>query len=129
MLEIGNRLCGFSRRDAGRYGEDLALSYLTNLGLTLIAKNWYSGHCELDMVMEDDCFIRFIEVRTLVYPNTVEPFETINIKKQRNVMNAARNFIGLYKIKKEVVFDVVSIVFNGENFKIEYIKNAFTPLW
>jgi hypothetical protein len=30
---------------------------------------------------------------------------------------------------KEVVFDVVSILFNGELFKVEYVREAFAPTW
>lgn len=123
------RLCGLTKTEVGRRGEDLALAYVLEMGLKFVTKNWHYGHNELDIVAEDSLLIHFIEVRTLVYPSEIEPFETINIYKQRNIIKSARAFMGKYGINKEVVFDVVSIVLNGENYKLEYIKNAFTPLW
>ncbi|MEG0517842.1 MAG: YraN family protein [Bacteroidales bacterium] len=123
------RLCGLTKPEVGKRGEDLALAYVLQMGLKFVARNWHYGHAELDLVAEDHSFIHFIEVRTLVYPNKIEPFETINTFKQRHIIKAARAFVAKYGINKEVVFDVVSVVLNGENYKLEYIKNAFTPLW
>lgn len=117
-------------RSRGRAGEELARAYLEQKGLKFVRQNWYCGHLELDLVMEDESFIRFIEVRSLTYPNVIEPFETVNILKQRRVIRAAGAFLRKEGIRKEAVFDVVSVVFfHPGSFKIEYIPDAFTPLW
>lgn len=117
-------------RSRGKRAEEIAVKYLEDLGLKFVARNWYSGHLELDLVMEDECFIRFVEVRSLAYPNLVEPFETVNILKQRRVIKAAGAFLRREGVRKEAVFDIVSVVFFGaDDFKIEYIPQAFTPLW
>lgn len=47
----------------GRIGEQLALEFLQKRGYRLLARNWRDGHKELDLVMEDDCCLRIIEVR------------------------------------------------------------------
>jgi Predicted endonuclease distantly related to archaeal Holliday junction resolvase len=126
------------KSDVGRRGEDIALEYLLQLGMLLIVKNWHSGHKELDLVMEDANFIRFIEVRTRTYPNNIDPAESVNLLKQKNIIFAAKGFLMSRDIKnrfnerlrgKEFVFDVVSILLNGDNYKITYIKNAFGPTW
>ena len=70
----------------------------------------------------------------------VEPYQTITLPKQRLVMAAARSFLAAVrtgKIKgideltggREAVFDIVSIIFNGELFNIKYIREAFGPQW
>ncbi len=122
--------CNRDNRSMGKSGEDVAVAYLEKSGLKFVARNWYSGHLELDIIMEDDSFIHFVEVRSLMFPNVIEPFETIDVRKRKRIIKSAGAFIGKYGVKKEVVFDVVSVVFfkNG-NFKIEYIANAFTPVW
>lgn len=126
------------KSDVGRRGEDIALEYLLQLGMLLIVKNWHSGHKELDLVMEDANLIRFIEVRTRTYPNNIDPAESVNLLKQKNIIFAAKGFLMSRDIKnrfnerlrgKEFVFDVVSILLNGDNYKITYIKNAFGPTW
>lgn len=129
-----------NRQDLGKRGEDLALEYLLQKGMVLLARNWRSGHKELDLVMYDGEFIRFVEVRAKNYPVAVEPYQTITLPKQRLIMAAARSFLAAVrtgKIKgidgltggREAVFDIVSIIFNGELFNIKYIREAFGPQW
>ncbi len=124
--------------DIGKKGEDLALEYLTQKGLVLLTRNWHWGHCELDLVMMNKEFIHFIEVKSLRYPNNTEPFEAVNAKKRKNLFFAARGFLKSWEwndklhrniLCKEVVFDIVSVVFNGDFYTIEHIENAFSPTW
>ena len=129
-----------NRQDLGKKGEDVALEYLLQRGMELLARNWRSGHKELDLIMDDGEFIRVVEVRAKNCPVAVEPYETVTLPKQRLVMAAARRFLAAArggKVKglsglpegREVAFDVVSIIFNGELFNIKYIKEAFWPQW
>ena len=53
------------RNEIGRAGEDAALSYLQEMGMTLLARNWRSGHYELDLVMDYGNSIRIVEVKSL----------------------------------------------------------------
>ncbi len=117
------------RKELGKRGEDVALEFLLERGMVLVARNWRSGHREIDLIVEDADFIRIVEVRSLCYPNNVEPAETVDGQKRRWVLSAAKRFIARYMIVKEVAFDIVSVVFNGEIHKIEYIQNAFLPEW
>lgn len=115
--------------ELGARGEEVALAFLLAKGLRLVARNWRYGHKELDLIMEDACFLRVVEVRSLRYPNDVDPFETVGYRKQQLVVRAAEKFACRYKVKKEIVFDIVSIVFKGEHYQLKYIENAFTPQW
>ncbi len=124
-----------SRQELGKKGEDVALEYLLQRGMKLLARNWRSGHKELDLVMEDGDTIRFVEVRSREYPSLMEPFESVGAVKMKRVISAARGFLavkggeGYLSGGKEVSFDVVSILFNGDLFEIKYIMGAFEPLW
>ncbi len=121
-----------SRQELGKKGEDVALEYLLQRGMKLLARNWHKGHKELDMVMEDGNFIRIIEVKSRNVPYLADPLENMTAVKRKNVIAAARGFLGENRSLsggKEVVFDVVSILFNGETFKVEYIQDAFAPEW
>ena len=119
----------------GKKGEDLALEFLLEKGMVLLARNWRCGHKELDLVMEDGNFIRVVEVKTRSWPAMADPLENVDHAKRRRIISAARGFLGTMKRNgrltagKEVVFDVVSILFNGEAFKVEYIRDACAPTW
>lgn len=52
------------RAAVGRYGEDVAVRYLEDLGLRVVARNWRCRAGELDIIAVDgDCLV-FCEVKT-----------------------------------------------------------------
>ena len=121
-----------NRQDLGKRGEDVALEYLLRRGMKLLERNWRSGHKELDLVMEEERFIRIVEVRSRNFPAQIDPFESVDTAKRKKIIQAAKGFVAANRSRirgKEVVFDVVSILFNGELFKVEYIREAFAPTW
>ena len=121
-----------NRQDLGKKGEDVALEYLLQRGMKLLERNWRSGHKELDLVMEEEGFIRIVEVRSRNWPAQIDPLESVDMVKRKKIIQAAKGFVAENRSRikgKEVVFDVVSILFNGELFKVEYIREAFAPTW
>ena len=125
---------GSERIETGRRGEDLALQFLKERGMRLVARNWRSGHKELDLIMDDGEFLRVIEVRSLSFPNLKSPADSVDRQKRLKVLWAARKFAALNSVRQEIVLDIVSVVFKGGDgeggmVEIEYIPNAFAPQW
>ena len=52
------------RAAVGRYGEDLAVRYLEDLGLRIMARNWRCRTGELDIIAVDGGCLVFCEVKT-----------------------------------------------------------------
>ncbi|MDR2382151.1 MAG: YraN family protein [Bifidobacteriaceae bacterium] len=53
------------RRELGRYGEEVAASYLTACGWRIVARNWRCRHGEVDLVAQPDAeTVVFVEVKT-----------------------------------------------------------------
>lgn len=119
--------------DCGERAERLALSFLQTKGYRLLDKNWRYSHLELDLIMIEPLFpepiIHIVEVRSLNYPFVRRPFMTVDMKKQQKIVKATCKYLQKSKIKYEVKFDIVSIVFYDNNNSIEFIENAFFPLW
>jgi putative endonuclease len=113
--------------DVGRRAEQLAVDYLRQKGFTIRHTNWRMGHKEVDIVAEKENRIHIVEVRSLNSSVFHQPYQTINRQKQRNLIDAAHFYIRRYKLNMEVQLDVISIVFNGDNFDVEYIPNAIYP--
>jgi putative endonuclease len=111
----------------GKKGEELARDYLEQRGFTTLHVHWQCGHKELDIVAERGAMLHIVEVRSRTEPCMVEPPQTVQYLKQRNVMAAARAYIKRFKIVKEVQFDIVSVLFTSGGTKIEYIPRAFYP--
>ena len=115
--------------DLGRRGEEVALRFLQERGLRLLDRNWRSGYREIDLVMAGDDGLHIIEVRSLTESGNI-PYESIDWRKQRMVISAAARYVYEKKVRAEVRFDIVSVVFGrGGKVSVEYIPDAFTPQW
>ncbi|MCU7799815.1 MAG: YraN family protein [gamma proteobacterium symbiont of Lucinoma myriamae] len=69
----------------GQYAENLALNYLQEQGLTRLQENFSCKHGEIDLIMRDNEFIVFIEVRYRKKTQFGHPLETINYAKQKRI--------------------------------------------
>lgn len=119
-----------ARQTTGRFGEDAAAEYLENRGFSVIARNWRSGHCELDIVAIDPQGIHFVEVRTRI-GGAVLPQDTVDALKQRKVVEGAKRFLrerGDADFgSMEAFFDVIGVTVAGEDAVLEYIPQAYIP--
>ena len=88
MEPVSGKLQG--KRAAGQLGEDIACRYLEQQGQTVLARNWRSGHLEIDIVTSDrEGNLRFVEVKTRVEPVAIAPEEQVNATKQRRLAGKA----------------------------------------
>ena len=55
-----------SRAEIGAFGEQLAVDYLNQMGLRVLARNWRCRYGELDIIAADDATraVVFVEVKT-----------------------------------------------------------------
>ena len=112
----------------GRYGEELALEFLLGKGLVLRERNCRVGHKELDLVMESEHHLHIVEVKS-IERSGADPAEKVDGAKIKRLVSAAGAYVSGNRITKEVQFDIVTIVFDGTDFDLEYIPNAFYPIY
>jgi len=113
----------------GKRGEELARTYLEQNEFVILHVHWQHGHKELDIVAERGRMLHVVEVRSRTEPFLIEPSQTVQYQKQQNIMAAARAYIYKNRVTKEVQFDIVSVIFEQDDTKIEYIPNAFYPYY
>jgi len=65
----------------GRYGEDVAARFLTDLGYVVVDRNWRSAHGELDIVAMDQDTLVICEVKTRVNDRFGGPIAAITEEK------------------------------------------------
>lgn len=124
------------RQNTGRKGEDQACAYLESLGHTIVARNWRSGHLELDIVTTVCGELHFVEVKSKTAPVVADPILNISLTKQKHMVSAARDFLnsgdrGLLSGDMDICFDAVTVVFHkgSDRFEIEYYPKAFYPIY
>jgi len=107
-------------------GEDIAAGYLESRGLEILARNWRTGHRELDIVALDGRVVAFVEVKTR-RGGPQHPLEAITRAKRREVRRAAASWIHAHpRVGVEFRFDAVAVRFEeGREPTVEHIRNAF----
>lgn len=109
----------------GCEAETLALAYLKKRGLLLRDANFRCKFGEIDLVMNDDIYLVFVEVRMRSSGDYGGALESITIAKQRKIKGTAKIYLLQNKLydKCPVRFDVLTI--QGFSAKISWLKNAF----
>lgn len=113
--------------DLARKGEREAENYLAGLGFSIIERNWYHRHKEIDLIAIDNEELVIVEVKTRQAPVLDDPAMAIDRKKQKNLTYAANSYVKWNKITLDIRFDVVWVVFNGSKVTLDHIKSAFVP--
>jgi len=108
----------------GAKGEKLASDFLENKGFKILEKNWRSGRYEIDIIAEEKNILVFIEVKTRTSDYYGYPEESVNTTKQEHILKAAEDYVIMHNINKEIRFDIVSIIINGNIEKIYHIEDA-----
>lgn len=110
----------------GKSGEGLAVDLLRQNGYKIIARNYKTRLGEIDIVAYEKDTVCFIEVKTRRSDRFGFPQEAILKTKQRQISKTALNFLKDNNLLgKNARFDVVSVVFAGDEPKLDLIKNAF----
>jgi putative endonuclease len=115
------------KKKIGNKGEEIAAQYLENKGYRILCRNWTYMKRELDIVAQNGNELVFVEVKTRSADFIVSPAEAVTPKKQRLLVNAANMFVQMNDLNFESRFDIVSVVYQNNSFRVEHIENAFYP--
>ena len=111
----------------GKWGEEVATSYLRDKGYVILERDWHSGHRDIDIIALDGDEVVFVEVKTRSKNYLLSPVSAIDYKKVRNLKLAANHYIKYKYLDNDYRFDIVSIVGNmGDlDVDIDHIIGAF----
>jgi putative endonuclease len=91
-------------------------------GWTVLARNWRGAGGEIDIVVERDGRLRFVEVKARTGPDDLAGLEAIGEHKQRRLRAAAEAFLSSYRSPFDEACFLVAWVEGGT---IEWIDDAF----
>ncbi len=114
-----------SKKDKGKYGEQLAVKYLTKKGYQVKQQNWYCRWGEIDIIALDSDTTVFIEVKyrtTAFYGEANEAVSRIKINTLRRSIWRYLNINGLYHEKCRL--DVVCINKKGGKHRLQHYKSV-----
>ncbi len=94
----------------GRYGEQLAKTYLEQNGYQIVITNWRCSIGEIDIVAQQGNMLVFVEVRSRHMDSTEASFESITKRKQLKMSNAAEAYISEHQLENQVWrIDVIGV--------------------
>ncbi|MPQ32318.1 YraN family protein [Clostridium estertheticum] len=115
-------------KDIGKFGEEIAETFLKNLGYKVIDKNFSCKCGEIDIIAIHKDYICFIEVKTRYGINFGIPAESVTLCKQHKIYKTAQ----VYILKKNIIdsnfrFDVIEVLLKNDNndFLVNHIEDAF----
>ncbi|MFA6151504.1 MAG: YraN family protein [Chitinophagaceae bacterium] len=112
--------------EIGTNGELLAVNFLKNKGFIILETNWRSGKKEIDIIVENDETIIFVEVKTRSNFNFGFPEEAVSETKKSFLKIAAEDYFIKNNCNKDIRFDVISIIQRGKTAaEIIHFEDAF----
>src|SRR3954469_8215387 len=123
------------RRRLGAHGERLACVPLVERGYSLLDRNFRPRHGELDVVVRDERFLVFCEIKTRVVrgpPGPFGPLTAVGRRKRRQVREMARQWLAaradrLGRRPPELRFDAIGVTLepSGRLVGVEHVEGAF----
>lgn len=113
------------RKQTGRQGEDIAVSFLTGKGYGLIERNWRCPGGELDIIAADGDTLVFVEVRARSGLRFGPAEESITPAKQIRLIELAQTYLQEKAMPSQRWrIDVVAIQLGRGLPQINHIENA-----
>lgn len=109
----------------GKYGEDLAVAFLSKLGYKIIDRNFRIRGGEIDIIAMDGNVVVYVEVKTRSTHQFGTPEESVTYHKLKFLERASRFYrASNSKLPQLERIDVVAIDLSESRPKIKLIKNA-----
>jgi len=116
-----------TNQSRGRDAEDLVCAYLKQQGLRLSTRNYRSPFGEIDLVMQEQNTLVFVEVRYRANTRFGTPAETVDTDKQARLRATAEHYLQNTPraSRKACRFDIVAVTGDGKSGNLSWLKNVF----
>ncbi len=111
--------------ELGKLGEDIAATYLTGKGHTILIRNYRHEKSEVDIISRIGDTIVFTEVKTRTSDAFGYPEDAVSPRKQAQLKLAMEQYVLEHNITSEPRFDIISIITTASQTDIHHIEDAF----
>jgi putative endonuclease len=114
------------RRRFGDRGEDLAAVFFESKGFRIVSRNWRCRMGEIDLIVERDGMIHFVEVKTRRSISFGYPEESVNFGKRERFGRTIEAYLQAANVSiLRYQADVLAItILHGKSPEFHYIENA-----
>ncbi|WBU87922.1 YraN family protein [Cellulophaga omnivescoria] len=114
-----------NHNEFGKEGEKLAVQFLKDNGYTIKRLNYRYLKAEVDIIAQQQHTLAIIEVKSRSSEALQNIADTVTAKKIKLLVMAADHYVADNDLDVEVRFDIITILKNADNLKIEHLKDAF----
>ena len=102
------------RQRIGRIGEDAVTARYADMGFSVVARNLHISHNEIDLILQNDTHLVFVEVKTRhASPNTPSrygrPAAAIDKGKRERMRKAAEDYLRQHPTALQPRIDVAEV--------------------
>ena len=116
-----------ARQAFGELGERIAERWLRRRGWRVVQRRFRSGHRDIDLVVERDGTIAFVEVKARKGAEFGGPVQAVNYHKRKQLERSAMVWIDRHgQAAESYRFDVVGVLLDGAEVRICHVENAFS---
>lgn len=115
-----------SRQALGRKGEELARAVAEGQGYSVVQCNYRCCLGEIDLILEKEDIVVFLEVKTRRSERYGEPWESVAFAKQKRIRRVAAWYVSQTDLgNKSFRFDVFTIQACCQPWQYRWFKGAF----
>lgn len=113
-----------SPTERGRLAESAAAAHLEALGWVIVARNWRTRWCELDIIGHTPAGIHFVEVKYRRQTTWGDGFAAITHDKAQRLTRAALAWCQAHSYSGDYQIDAMSLSGELDQPTIEYLPNV-----
>ena len=115
-----------ARQAFGELGERVAARWMERQGWRVVQRRFRNGRRDIDLVMERDGTVAFVEVKARRGDSFGTPVEAVNWRKQKELAKSAHVWIDRHgRPEEDYRFDVVGVLVEGTRVRIRHVTDAF----
>ncbi|MGV6828839.1 MAG: YraN family protein [Flavobacteriales bacterium] len=112
--------------ELGKIGEQLATDFLIKKGYSILERNYFFDKAEIDIIAQKTSeTLVVVEVKTRNSDFFGDPQEFVTPAKIKRLVKATNEYVIQNNLDVEVRFDIIAILKNKKQEKIEHFINAF----
>lgn len=113
ILNMGKKK---TAKELGKWGENLAESFLEEEGYQVIYRNYFTEYGEIDIIASKNDHLHFVEVKTRRTKQFGHPEEAVTQQKLAHMIDSARAFLQSHQeFDGDWQVDVIAIQISGKN--------------
>src|SRR3954469_13812137 len=115
-----------ARQAFGALGERIAERWLRRRGWRIVQRRFRNGRRDIDLVVERDGTVAFVEVKARRGVEFGGPVQAVNHRKRKELERSALVWIDRHGREAESYrFDVVGVLLQGAEVRVCHVENAF----